>query len=83
MLKKTEIRSLFWEDKNQVLTFNGSASNIPDTDLSLNAQHPIPPRYKNFPRLSFLVCKALSSSALENQSVVFDSRASLKTISLS
>lgn len=69
MLKKTAICCLFWEDKNQVLTFSGSASTIPDIDLSLNAQHPILPRYKNFPRLSLLVCKALSS-ALESQSVV-------------
>ena len=44
-------------------------SNIPDIDLSLNAQHPILPRYKNFPGLSFLICKALSS-VLESQTVV-------------
>lgn len=83
MLKKTVICFLFWENKNQVLTFNGSASNIPDIDLSLNAQHPVPPRYKNLPRLSFLVCKG-PSSTLESQCCLnFGYSASLKIISLS
>lgn len=69
MLKKIIEWFLFWGNKNQVLTFNRSASNIPGIDLSLNAQHPIPPRYKNLPRLSFLACKA-PSGPFESRSVV-------------
>lgn len=69
MIGKTIVCFLFWENKNQVLTFNGLASNIPGIDLSRNAQHPIPLRHKNLPRLSFLACKA-PSGPFESQSVV-------------
>lgn len=57
MLGRIIVCFLFWENTNQVLTFNGSASNIPGIDLSLNAQHPIQPRHKNLPRLFFWLVK--------------------------
>lgn len=68
MLKKTAICCLFWEDKNQVLTFNGSASTIPDIDLSLNAQHQFYQDIKIF--LGFHFWFVRLSVVLVSQSVV-------------
>lgn len=69
MLRKITVCLLFGENKDRVLTFNGSGSNIPDIDFSVNVQHPNPPKYKNLPRLSFLACKA-PSGPFESQSIV-------------